>query len=113
MFSPLRRLQARYGSSCCLLFPGQGSQYVGMCKELLSGANGPGQAVTEVFQVAERVLGYDLRPLFLQGPQERLNQTVHCQPAVVVASLAGLRAAEPEVSGWRGGGGGGGAKEDV
>jgi [acyl-carrier-protein] S-malonyltransferase len=47
-------------------------------------------AISDIFQTAERVLGYDLRSLCLQGPQEVLNQTVHCQPAVVVASLAAL-----------------------
>ena len=53
-------------------------------------ANPPAPAVSEIFQTAERVLGYDLRSLCLEGPQNVLDQTVHCQPAVVVASLAAL-----------------------
>lgn len=70
-----------------------------MGKDLIAAANsGSLPGVAELFQVAERVLGYDLRPLFLRGPQARLDETVHCQPAVVVASLAALKAAQPEVS---------------
>ena len=92
-----RLLSLKGISTYCLLFPGQGSQHVGMGKELISSEAYP--AVTELFQVAEEVLGYDLRPLFLQGPQARLDETVHCQPAVVVASLAALRAADAKVGG--------------
>lgn len=83
-----RSCQLRQASGYCLMFPGQGSQYVGMGKDLISRTTLPG--VQELLRVAEGVLGYDLRPLFLHGPQERLNETVYCQPAVVVASLAGL-----------------------
>lgn len=91
----LRRCQIRGVSSNCLLFPGQGSQRVGMGKDLITAANSG--AIPELFQVAEQVLGYDLRPLLLRGPQVRLDETVHCQPAVVVASLMALEAANPEV----------------
>ncbi len=44
----------------------------------------------DIFSEAQRVLGYDLQTLCLEGPQERLDKTVHCQPAVVVASLVAL-----------------------
>lgn len=85
--------QLRWASGYCLLFPGQGSQSVGMGKNLITAANsGTLPAVAKLFQEAEGVLGYDLRPLFLNGPQLRLDETVHCQPAVVVASLAALEA---------------------
>ena len=101
--SPKRAYQWRKASNWChcLLFPGQGSQYVGMGQNLIAAADSgalPGAA--RLFAAAERVLGYDLRPLFLQGPQERLDETVHCQPAVVVSALAGLehlRHHNPEV----------------
>ncbi|KAE8613138.1 hypothetical protein XENTR_v10007589 [Xenopus tropicalis] len=70
-------------SSSIVLFPGQGSQQVGMAKGLLQFPN-----VREMFAVAHKVLGYDLLELCLRGPQETLNRTVHCQPAIFVTSLA-------------------------
>lgn len=91
----------RQVSGCCLLFPGQGSQYVGMGRALLAAArSGSLPGVAELFRVAERVLGYDLGSLFLHGPQEKLDETIYCQPAVVVVSLAGfekLKRDSPEV----------------
>ena len=72
-------------SSYAFLFPGQGSQVVGMTKKFRDVPS-----VARIFATAERVLGYDLKALCLRGPQEVLDQTVHCQPAVVVASLAAL-----------------------
>mmetsp|Transcript_56456 Transcript_56456/g.165744 ORF Transcript_56456/g.165744 Transcript_56456/m.165744 type:complete len:560 (-) Transcript_56456:64-1743(-) len=67
-----------------ILFPGQGSQYVGMMKECL---NIP--AVAEMLTKAEKVLGWDLKDLVLNGPEERLRETKYCQPAMFVAGLAG------------------------
>ncbi|XP_072530070.1 malonyl-CoA-acyl carrier protein transacylase, mitochondrial [Salminus brasiliensis] len=68
-----------------LLFPGQGSQFVGMGRGLLEYGN-----VKEMFSVAQKVLGYDLLDLCLNGPEEDLMKTVHCQPAVFVTSLAAV-----------------------
>ncbi|XP_012880223.1 PREDICTED: malonyl-CoA-acyl carrier protein transacylase, mitochondrial, partial [Dipodomys ordii] len=68
-----------------LLFPGQGSQAVGMGRGLLGYPR-----VRELYAAASRVLGYDLLELSLHGPQEDLDRTVHCQPAVFVASLAAV-----------------------
>lgn len=68
-----------------LLFPGQGSQFVGMGRGMLNYSN-----VKEMFTVAEKVLGYDLLSLCLNGPEEDLMKTVHCQPAVFVTSLAAV-----------------------
>ena len=77
------------------LFPGQGSQRVGMMEKLVHLSS-----VQRILSAAADVLGYDLQALCLRGPQSSLDKTVHCQPAVVVASLAaveGLRETSPEV----------------
>ncbi|XP_015146784.1 malonyl-CoA-acyl carrier protein transacylase, mitochondrial [Gallus gallus] len=68
-----------------LLFPGQGSQFVGMGRGLL---RYPG--VRDMYRLAEKVLGYDLLSLCLEGPRAELDRTRHCQPAVFVASLAAV-----------------------
>ncbi|CAI9592611.1 unnamed protein product [Staurois parvus] len=66
-----------------LLFPGQGSQAVGMAGGLLMYPS-----VREMFLTAHKVLGYDLLNLCLQGPAEVLNKTIHCQPAMFVTCMA-------------------------
>lgn len=73
------------GQCSVLLFPGQGSQVVGMGRGLLGYPR-----VRELYAAARSVLGYDLLELSLHGPQEALDRTVHCQPAVFVASLAAV-----------------------
>ncbi|XP_021570894.1 malonyl-CoA-acyl carrier protein transacylase, mitochondrial isoform X2 [Carlito syrichta] len=80
--APARRMP---GQSSVLLFPGQGSQVVGMGRALLGYPR-----VRELYAAAQRVLGYDLLELSLHGPQEELDRTVHCQPAIFVASLAAV-----------------------
>ncbi|XP_074083206.1 malonyl-CoA-acyl carrier protein transacylase, mitochondrial [Macrotis lagotis] len=70
-----------------LLFPGQGSQAVGMGRALL---RYPGARA--LYEAAGRVLGYDLLELSLRGPREALERTAHCQPALYVVSLAALEA---------------------
>ncbi|XP_029969253.1 malonyl-CoA-acyl carrier protein transacylase, mitochondrial [Salarias fasciatus] len=80
-----RRLRRDPSGRSVLLFPGQGSQFVGMGKGLLKYPN-----VKEMFSAAQKILGYDLLALCLQGPEEELQKTVHCQPAVFVTSLAAV-----------------------
>jgi [acyl-carrier-protein] S-malonyltransferase len=77
------------------IFPGQGSQYVGMGKEL-----------TEQFPVAEEcfaeandALGFDLQGLCFNGPEEALKLTVNTQPCILTVSIAALRVLRHEV-GW-------------
>ena len=78
-----------------LLFPGQGSQSVGMGKSL-SEASGPARTV---FEEADRVLGFPLSKLCFEGPEEQLRLTANTQPAILthsIAALADLRARFPE-----------------
>ena len=80
-----RRPSKTPGESSVFLFPGQGSQFVGMGRGLLKYPK-----VKEMFSAAEQILGYDLLSLCLRGPEEQLMRTVHCQPAVFVTSLAAV-----------------------
>jgi [acyl-carrier-protein] S-malonyltransferase len=68
------------------VFPGQGSQYVGMGLEFFRRY----QEVREVFAQADEALGLSLSDLCFQGPKEELQKTVNTQPAVLTASLASL-----------------------
>lgn len=67
-----------------VIFPGQGSQYIGMGKDLYT--NYP--AAREVFQEADEVLAFPLSKLIFEGPEEELNKTVNTQPAILTASIA-------------------------
>uniref|UniRef100_A0A7S4FPY5 Malonyl-CoA:ACP transacylase (MAT) domain-containing protein n=1 Tax=Eutreptiella gymnastica TaxID=73025 RepID=A0A7S4FPY5_9EUGL len=75
-----------------LMFPGQGTQFVGMAADVIE-KNGPGKAL---FDRASEVLGYDLTALLLEGPAEKLNATSYSQPAVMVSSLAALEELKAE-----------------
>lgn len=70
------------------VFPGQGSQSVGMLGSL--GEAEP--VVGQTFGAASRVLGYDLWQLCQQGPEEALNATERTQPAMLAAGVAAWRA---------------------
>ena len=71
-------------SSLAFVFPGQGSQAVGMLAEL--GAQHA--TIRETFAEASAALGYDLWALTQEGPAELLNQTDKTQPAILTASVA-------------------------
>ncbi|GFS64580.1 malonyl-CoA-acyl carrier protein transacylase, mitochondrial [Nephila pilipes] len=68
-----------------IIFPGQGSQYVGMSKSLIEYPQ-----VKEMYDCASEILKYDLLDLCINGPEDMLNMTVHSQVAVMVASLAAV-----------------------
>ena len=72
------------------IFPGQGSQYVGMAKEFIENF----KESKEVFDLASGLLGYDLAQLCMHGPAEKLNMTENTQPAILAASIAMLRPLE-------------------
>jgi [acyl-carrier-protein] S-malonyltransferase len=83
-------------SKIAFLFPGQGAQAVGMCKELDQEL----PAVRSLFDRANEVLGFDLRKLCFEGPADALEATDISQPAIFVASMAALeslKASQPEV----------------
>lgn len=68
------------------IFPGQGSQYVGMGRDLFE--NNPESR--ELFEKASAVLGFDLAGLCFNGPEEELKKTYNAQPAILTVSLACL-----------------------
>ena len=79
-------------SGVAFVFPGQGSQSVGMGKALCEAYPG----LRAIYDEASAVLGYDIAALCFDGPAETLNLTEHTQPALLVASIAALRALKPE-----------------
>ena len=74
-----------------LVFPGQGSQSVGMGKTLCEAH----PDLKQVYEQASSVLGYDVAALCFEGPAEQLNRTEYTQPALLVSSIAALRMLEP------------------
>lgn len=74
------------------VFPGQGSQSVGMGKALYE-ANPDNR---RIYQEASDILGYDVAALCFEGPAERLNLTEFTQPALLTASLAAFRLLEQQ-----------------
>lgn len=69
------------------VFPGQGSQALGMLSEFEDNA-----CVRDTFSEASKALGYDIWTLCQQGPEDKLNQTEFAQPAILTASVALYRA---------------------
>lgn len=76
-----------------LVFPGQGSQYVGMGKGLYEAST----AARRVFQQADEVLGFKLSQLCFEGPADELEDTINAQPAIMTVSMACLAAIREKV----------------
>ncbi|MBU2608084.1 MAG: ACP S-malonyltransferase [Chloroflexi bacterium] len=72
------------------VFPGQGSQWVGMGRDLYEQFD----AAKIVFDEADDAVGFALSQLCFEGPEDELRQTINAQPAIVAASLACLRVVE-------------------
>ncbi|MEW6532963.1 MAG: ACP S-malonyltransferase [Thermodesulfobacteriota bacterium] len=77
-------MAAQQPKSVALMFPGQGSQYPGMGKDLA--AESP--TARGIFQRADDVLGYSLSRIMMEGAESDLTRTLHTQPAVFVHSMA-------------------------
>ncbi|MDX1995748.1 MAG: ACP S-malonyltransferase [bacterium] len=80
-------------STVAWVFPGQGSQVVGMGKDLA--ASYP--AAREVFQQADDLLGFQFSALCFDGPQRDLDETINTQPALYVCGIATLWALQSEL----------------
>src|SRR5687767_3024820 len=70
-----------------LLFPGQGSQFVGMGKALSENY----RMARQTFEEADDILGFSLSKLAWDGPEVELSQTANTQPALYVSGIAALR----------------------
>jgi len=75
------------------LFPGQGSQRVGMGAELTNNFS----AARRTFDEANEAIGFDLARLCFEGPEDKLRLTANTQPAIVTTSIAALRVYEAEI----------------
>src|SRR3954451_17799956 len=79
------------------LFPGQGTQDIGMGKALYDAS----PAAREVFDRADAALGFSIAKLCFEGPKEDLTLTEYAQPAILTASiatLAAIREAQPALA---------------
>ena len=77
-------MSIKHTPNVAFLFPGQGSQYVGMGQDLY----GADPAVRDLFDEAETLLEFPLKQICFEGPEEVLKQTRYTQPAIFVHSLA-------------------------
>lgn len=75
------------------LFPGQGSQAVGMGKDLYDNF----ETAKNVFDSADKILGKSITTLCFEGPEENLKQTVNTQPCIVTMSIAALEALKSQL----------------
>ncbi len=80
-------------STIALLFPGQGSQSIGMGKDLFEKF----PIARQTFEEADDALGYKLSQLCFDGPEDQLRLTEITQPAILTASIAALRVLETRI----------------
>jgi [acyl-carrier-protein] S-malonyltransferase len=75
-----------------VLFSGQGSQYVGMAKKILSRSSN-NEKISQMYKCASDLFKRDLLDLCNNGPKEELDKTINCQAAIFVTSLANIELA--------------------
>ncbi|MBB6217812.1 [acyl-carrier-protein] S-malonyltransferase [Anaerosolibacter carboniphilus] len=66
------------------VFPGQGAQYVGMGKDIVENYN----TANEIFDLASNAVGYDMKKLCFEGPEEELKKTENTQPSILTTCIA-------------------------
>ena len=65
------------------LFPGQGSQNVGMGKDLFEGTD----LGFELFELSNDIMGFDIKKIIFNGPEKKLKKTQYTQPALFIVSV--------------------------
>ena len=75
------------------IFPGQGSQSVGMGLDLYENF----ESAKKVFDTADKILGNNISKICFEGPEEDLKQTVNTQPAILTTSIAALEALKSKI----------------
>lgn len=80
-------------SKAAFVFPGQGSQTVGMAKDLAAAF----PVAKQTFEQADSLLGFSLSTLCFDGPEDALNDTINTQPALYTAGVAILRVLQSEL----------------
>jgi [acyl-carrier-protein] S-malonyltransferase len=82
-----------HNTQTAFLFPGQGSQVVGMGKDLFD----KHAVARQTFEEADDTLGYKLSQLCFEGPEDQLRLTEITQPAILTVSVAALRVLQPRI----------------
>ncbi|MBP7692068.1 MAG: ACP S-malonyltransferase [Anaerolineales bacterium] len=84
-------------AATAFVFPGQGSQTVGMGRDLAQAS----AAARQVFDEADAALGFSLAQLCWEGPDADLNATINTQPALLTCSIAALRAVQEKLGAFQ------------